>query len=233
MLRLHHVLAVFGCFPGATGTTCSNGCVSNGHHNCHCDCYNDNLGSDCNGRNSGCVRGTACPVGDSFCCETNGCGPGYHSPSANGCDRDMIMGVGRYVLICDPGEIQVAEVRVWGAGGVQLAPKRAEMRDVYCCGAFPDCQGDAPQWTPAKTIDGNDATFAHSETTDTRNSCYRGKLPPNTWLRIDLGADVAVTKIEVLDRPDLAGIPGGYVGRKSPLATKNLLEVTDGLRRPP
>ena len=24
-----------------------------------------------------------------------------------------------------------------------------------------------------------------------------------------------------------------YVGRKSPLATKNLLEVTDGLRRPP
>ena len=26
---------------------------------------------------------------------------------------------------------------------------------------------------------------------------------------------------------------GPYVGRKSPLATKNLLEVTDGLRRPP
>ena len=27
--------------------------------------------------------------------------------------------------------------------------------------------------------------------------------------------------------------PERYVGRKSPLATKNLLEVTDGLRRPP
>ena len=33
--------------------------------------------------------------------------------------------------------------------------------------------------------------------------------------------------------PESVTVYETYVGRKSPLATKNLLEVTDGLRRPP
>ena len=64
--------------------------------------------------------------------------------------------------------------------------------------------GDDTVLDPAKAIDGNNATFAHSETRGEADGCYRGELAPDTWLRIDLGVQAAVTRIEVLDRQDLA-----------------------------
>ena len=46
-------------------------------------------------------------------------------------------------------------------------------------------------------------------------------------------AQVAGVSPELLQRVQRLAEQETYVGRKSPLTTKNLLEVTDGLRRPP
>ena len=45
--------------------------------------------------------------------------------------------------------------------------------------------------------------------------------------------DLILKYYDILDHDGDQVLTYEYVGRKSPLATKNLLEVTDGLRRPP
>ena len=57
--------------------------------------------------------------------------------------------------------------------------------------------------------------------------CYQTETPANNF--------IAVRNMEgsAMGNTLYAEYESGYVGRKYPLATKNLLEDTDGLRRPP